>query len=181
MASITGSAPARRRTDCTLRMSDPPRRRRGHRAFAFGRGIGAAEADAAWGETVADEAMRIADMAAEQDIKICYEFHSNTLSDTNESAMELLEATRMRTFYTLAAGQRVPAGRLPRRASADAAAHPSRPCLSLVAGQQTPAAAGGGHQWLVQIFRRVEAGREAIDTVFEFVPGNGPLILHQEA
>lgn len=51
------------------------------------------EADSEWRRTVAADALRCANLAAEQGIMIAYEFHSGTLTDTLESALALLEAT----------------------------------------------------------------------------------------
>jgi sugar phosphate isomerase/epimerase len=47
------------------------------------------------------ESAVIADMAAEFDIKVAYEWHKNTLTDTNESAMKLLEAVNNKNIYCL--------------------------------------------------------------------------------
>lgn len=46
-----------------------------------------------WRQTVIDDAWRCADLAAKEDIHICYEFHDNTLTDTIESTCSLLAAT----------------------------------------------------------------------------------------
>ncbi len=48
-------------------------------------------ADAAYRKTVVRDARRIADMAAERDITISFEYHAKTLTDTNESALLLLD------------------------------------------------------------------------------------------
>jgi sugar phosphate isomerase/epimerase len=47
------------------------------------------------------ESAIIADMAAEFDIKVAYEWHGNTLTDTNESAMKLLGAVNNKNLYCL--------------------------------------------------------------------------------
>ena len=54
---------------------------------------GSAETDAAGRQAVVEDAMRCADLAAEQGIYLCYEFHQGTLADTTSSALELLAAT----------------------------------------------------------------------------------------
>ena len=54
---------------------------------------GSADADEASRKAVADDALRCADLAAERGISICYEFHGGTLTDTTESALALLAET----------------------------------------------------------------------------------------
>ncbi len=49
-------------------------------------------ADPAWRQKVADDALRCADLAAAVGIPICYEFHDNTLTDRIDSACDLLAA-----------------------------------------------------------------------------------------
>lgn len=49
-------------------------------------------ADEAYLEQVVEDSRRIADLAAAEHIPIAYEFHRNTLTDTNEAARKLLEA-----------------------------------------------------------------------------------------
>ncbi|MFL7793458.1 MAG: sugar phosphate isomerase/epimerase family protein [Anaerolineae bacterium] len=53
---------------------------------------GSAEADAAYRAEVIDLSRRIADMAAGAGVTVAYEFHDGTLTDTNTSARDLLEA-----------------------------------------------------------------------------------------
>ncbi|MEZ4684343.1 MAG: TIM barrel protein [Caldilineaceae bacterium] len=53
---------------------------------------GSAVADEAYWQAVVEDSQRIADLAAAEEIKIAYEFHRNTLTDTNDSARRLLEA-----------------------------------------------------------------------------------------
>ncbi len=55
---------------------------------------GSSESDAATRQRVAGEALRCADLAGAKNISVCYEFHQNTLTDTTDSALDLLEATR---------------------------------------------------------------------------------------
>jgi len=51
---------------------------------------GSAEADAEYWKAVIADSRRIADMAIHAGIKIAYEFHGGTLTDTHESAVKLL-------------------------------------------------------------------------------------------
>ena len=52
---------------------------------------GSALADADYRTKVADDSIRIADIAQKEGIKIAYEYHSDTLTDTNESAQQLIK------------------------------------------------------------------------------------------
>ena len=60
-----------------------------------------ANADSAWRREVADDALHCADMAAEKGITLCYEFHDDTLTDTLESASDLLSSTEHPFIKTL--------------------------------------------------------------------------------
>ncbi len=52
---------------------------------------GSADADEACRRRIVEESRRIADLAAAENIVVAYEWHSGTLTDTNESAVTLLE------------------------------------------------------------------------------------------
>jgi len=54
---------------------------------------GSAEADPALKNKIAGDALRCADLAAARNISIAYEFHDGTLTDSTDSALELLGAT----------------------------------------------------------------------------------------
>ncbi len=60
-----------------------------------------AEADPEYRREIADEANRIAEQAAAAGLGIAYEYHANTLTDTNESAQELLSRTDHPNITTL--------------------------------------------------------------------------------
>lgn len=53
--------------------------------------IGSDKADAPFRQAVIEESRRIADLAQQANVVIAYEFHGNTLTDTNESALKLLQ------------------------------------------------------------------------------------------
>ena len=53
--------------------------------------VASEEADEAHWNNVVAESRRIADLAARRDVVVAYEFHSGTLTDTNDSARRLLE------------------------------------------------------------------------------------------
>ena len=52
---------------------------------------GSAKADEAWWSAVVQESRKIASLAEEKGIKVAYEYHDNTLTDTDISAIRLLE------------------------------------------------------------------------------------------
>jgi len=52
---------------------------------------GSKSADVDYWMRVVDDSQRIADLAAQENIVIVYEFHNKTLTDTNEAARDLLE------------------------------------------------------------------------------------------
>jgi sugar phosphate isomerase/epimerase len=54
---------------------------------------GSADAGLAEKQAAASDALRCADLAAVHNIRLAYEFHQGTLTDTTESALELLRAT----------------------------------------------------------------------------------------
>jgi sugar phosphate isomerase/epimerase len=62
---------------------------------------GSADADSGWRQEVAEDALRCADLAAQEGITLCYEFHGGTLTDTLESACDLLTATAHPFIKTL--------------------------------------------------------------------------------
>lgn len=53
---------------------------------------GSKDADECYVKAVVDDSMKIANMAKKEGIQIAYEYHGNTLTDTNKSALELLKA-----------------------------------------------------------------------------------------
>jgi 3-dehydroshikimate dehydratase len=68
---------------------------------------GSADVDEAFRNKVVEDALRIAAMAAEEDITIAYEWHVNTLTDTFDSAMTLLQEAshpRLRTLWQPTSG-----------------------------------------------------------------------------
>ncbi len=62
---------------------------------------GSEEADAAYRAQVAQKAAVIAEMAGRQGVRIAFEWHRNTLTDTNESALDLLKAANHPNLYSL--------------------------------------------------------------------------------
>ena len=59
-----------------------------------------AAADADYRQKVVDDSRRIADLAAAAGIRVAYEFHGGTLTDTNESAIALLRQVDHPNIYT---------------------------------------------------------------------------------
>jgi len=65
-------------------------------------GVKASEdADEAYRARLAKEAALIAELAQQKGIKVAFEWHKNTLTDTNETAMELLKAADHPNLYCL--------------------------------------------------------------------------------
>jgi 3-dehydroshikimate dehydratase len=62
---------------------------------------GSAEADHALKNKIAGDALRCADLAAARNISIAYEFHDGTLTDSTNSALELLGTTEHPFIKTL--------------------------------------------------------------------------------
>ena len=60
-----------------------------------------AAADAAYRKRVVEDALHLADQAARAKLLICYEFHEGTLTDTDESALDLLKKTEHPAIRTL--------------------------------------------------------------------------------
>lgn len=60
-----------------------------------------ADADDAHWTRVVEESLRIAEMAAKENIEIAYEYHCNTLTDTPESTARLLDAAQHPNLFTL--------------------------------------------------------------------------------
>jgi len=58
------------------------------------------EANTAYRQGIIEDARRIADLANAEKIKIAFEYHSNTLTDTNESAKQLLGSVNHENIYS---------------------------------------------------------------------------------
>ncbi len=61
---------------------------------------GSSEASESYFEEVVKDARRIADLAAPENISISFEFHGNTLTDTNEATLSLLNACNHPNLYS---------------------------------------------------------------------------------
>ncbi len=62
---------------------------------------GSAESDLSQRAVIAQDALRCADLSGDKGIAIAYEFHQDTLTDTTNSALELLSATQHPFIKTL--------------------------------------------------------------------------------
>jgi len=60
-----------------------------------------ADADATYWNAVIDDALRCADIAASRGLLIAYEYHPNTLTDTLETTLRLLDVTQHPAIRTL--------------------------------------------------------------------------------
>jgi 3-dehydroshikimate dehydratase len=63
--------------------------------------VGSPKADAATRAHIVTETQRIAEMAQQAKISISFEFHGNTLTDTNESALALLDEVNHSNVFSL--------------------------------------------------------------------------------
>lgn len=63
--------------------------------------LGSDKADEAWWNTVVSDSRRIADMAQQKGITVSYEYHGHTLTDTNASALRLLQEVNHPNIRTL--------------------------------------------------------------------------------
>lgn len=70
---------------------------------------GSSEADKAYIKKIVEDTRRIGDLAESAGLSISYEFHSGTLTDTNQSALDLLKAVShnaVKTYWQPAVGKR---------------------------------------------------------------------------
>ena len=58
------------------------------------------KADKSYRQAVIDDSRRIAEVAKEKNIRVAYEYHANTLTDTNESAQSLIEQVDHSNMFT---------------------------------------------------------------------------------
>ena len=63
--------------------------------------VGSAQATAEQRAAVVSDSMRIGDLAGQAGIKVAYEFHNGTLTDTDASAAQLLREVPHPNIYTL--------------------------------------------------------------------------------
>ena len=68
------------------------------RVWAGNRASG--NSDPAWWDLAVEESRRIGQMALKEGIKIAFEYHANTLTDTSESAYRLLKETNHSNVYS---------------------------------------------------------------------------------
>ena len=62
---------------------------------------GSADADAEYRKRVADQALKFADLCADAGIGMCYEYHADTLTDTDASGLALIRETSHPAIYML--------------------------------------------------------------------------------
>jgi 3-dehydroshikimate dehydratase len=143
---------------------------------------GSAEADQAYRDQVAAEAVDIAEQAATAGISISLEYHANTLTDTTESAAALLLAAPHPNLYTL---WQPPNGSDP--ATAEASLKSILPRLSNVhcfhwwpTAKDRHLLAGGWERWKPYFHILRAAGKEPA-FLLEFVKGDDPVHFLQDA
>lgn len=144
---------------------------------------GSEMADEAYFSRVCGDAMRIADMAAAEGLRIAFEFHGGTLNDTAESSAKLLAALPHRNIDTLwqplvsldaAMQDRSLEVVLPRLAHIHV--FHWLPGKSI---DRRPLSEGVG-AWSAWM-STMRAANRFPDALLEFVPGDRPSVLNQEA
>jgi 3-dehydroshikimate dehydratase len=143
---------------------------------------GSADTDGAGRRAVADDALRCADLAGSKGISLCYEFHDGTLTDTTESAVELLAETGhpfIRTLWQPPHGKTLEECVASLRALMPRLHHihvfhwwpdPARRC----------ALADGRTRWERYVAELKTSSKDA-DLLLEFVRDNEPVALEEDA
>lgn len=143
---------------------------------------GSAEADAGYRDRVAEDALRIAEMARAAGVVIAYEHHGNTLTDTAASAVALLDATRhaaIRTLWQPPTGLSTEqcleglAAVLPHLAHVHA--------FHWIGGYHDRRALADGAEAWRRYLAMIHAAGKAPDVLLEFLPDDDPALLPREA
>lgn len=143
---------------------------------------GSAESDEAQRAAVAADALRCADLAASQGIVLAYEFHGNTLTDSTDSCVRLLEATEhphIKTLWQPPHGEPLDDCLASLRAVLPRLQH-----LHVFHWWPTPAErlplSEGEERWAAYVAELRKTG-EDFPLLLEFVPGDDPACLSREA
>jgi len=144
---------------------------------------GSADADDAFRGRVAGETRRIADLAAAENIRIVYEWHGGTLTDTTESGVALLRAVghgNVGTYWQPPGGMTI------------------EQCLGAVdavaqwlgglhvfawhreTGERLPMS-DGRDRWPKYLARAAATAKRDMYALLEFVPDNDPAVLPRDA
>lgn len=150
------------------------------RVWAGGRG--SADTDRAGRRAVADDALRCADLAGAKGISLCYEFHGGTLTDTTESAVELLAETGHPFIRTL---WQPPHGKSQEECLTSLRAlMPRLHHLHVFHWWPDPgnrcALAEGRSRW-ERYVAELKASSKDVDLLLEFVRGDEPAALEEDA
>ena len=106
---------------------------------------GSDSADESYFDRVVSDSRRIAELAQAEQIGIVYEFHGNTLTDTNAAAVRLLqEVDHANVPFAVAAAPLRNAGRQPRRIGGAAALAGKYPRLPLASTDRRAPPSGRG-------------------------------------
>ncbi|MEI8311248.1 MAG: sugar phosphate isomerase/epimerase [Verrucomicrobiota bacterium] len=143
---------------------------------------GSADADEACRKSVADDALRCADLAAEKGISICYEFHDGTLTDTTESAMALLAETDhpfIRSLWQPPHGKSLEECLASLRSIMPRLHHVHAFHWWPDPGHRQ-ALADGRERWEAYVAEMKAASKDA-NLLLEFVRGDDPLLLEEDA
>ena len=145
---------------------------------------GSADADEAYRGQVVADSRRIADRAAEAGLTVAYEFHGHTLTDTNASAVRLLDEVardNVRCYWQPAGGMSPEERLAGLRALLDRLCHLHVFAWHEESNQRMPLA-DGRDQWLT--FLRAAAGaagRRERFALLEFVRNDDPAAFLEDA
>ena len=143
---------------------------------------GSAETSPALRRRVIDDALRCADLAAVRNVSIAYEFHDGTLTDSTDSALELLGATEHQFIKTL---WQPPHGLSLQECLASLRAlSPRLQHLHVFHWWPDPSCRlpleNGRERWSAYIAELRRQGKD-IPLLLEFVCGDDPVCLHEDA
>jgi len=137
--------------------------------------LASASADAAYRARVVHESRRVADLAGRAGVAIAYEFHPRTLTDTNESALALLEDVahdNVGSYWQPPPGASVPASLAGLEAVLPWLRHLHVFVWHRVSGERLPLA-DGERAWMQYLRKAASTGRDHYALV-EFVCDDAP-------
>jgi len=143
---------------------------------------GSADADDAFRDRVAGETRRIADLAAAENVRITYEWHGGTLTDTTESGVALLRAVghdNVGTYWQPPGGMTTEQCLAAVDAVAEWLAGLHVFAWHRQTGERLPMS-DGRDRWPQYLARAAAAGRDMY-ALLEFVPDNDPAVLPRDA
>jgi len=144
---------------------------------------GSAEADGEYRRQVVEDSRRISDRAAEAGVTVAYEFHGNTLTDTNASAARLLEEVardNIRCYWQPAKGMTAEERLAGLQAILDRLCHLHVFAWGEESNQRMPLSAGREH-WMTYLRAVASASRREHFALLEFVRNDDPAAFLEDA